>query len=106
MKKEPSFPKLEPSIPDVKPILTRDHQRTSFKTENAESDSDQSVASLVSSSSSGGTGDKELCPICLCSFKNQNSATPEVCQHKFCLECIEEWSKVNTILISFFAYLY
>ncbi len=40
------------------------------------------------------------CPICLSSFKDQNWAKPDVCEHKFCLECIEEWSSVS---VSIFA---
>jgi PHD and RING finger domain-containing protein 1 len=40
----------------------------------------------------------DICPICLCplsSFKTH--ATPDACDHVYCLECLEEWSKnVNT----------
>ncbi|KAM4618565.1 uncharacterized protein phrf1 [Polymixia lowei] len=35
----------------------------------------------------------EKCPICLNSFSSQPVATPESCQHYFCLDCILEWSK-------------
>ncbi|KAJ8961793.1 hypothetical protein NQ318_021395 [Aromia moschata] len=42
-------------------------------------------------------GQSEKCPICLLSFKTQEIGTPESCDHVFCLECIQEWSKnVNT----------
>ncbi|CAF0943076.1 unnamed protein product [Brachionus calyciflorus] len=38
------------------------------------------------------------CPICLCNFDfNSQLSSPDVCQHIFCLECLQEWSKkVNT----------
>lgn len=36
----------------------------------------------------------ERCPICLSRFKSQDIANPSSCEHKFCLECLEEWSKV------------
>ncbi|XP_055011501.1 PHD and RING finger domain-containing protein 1 isoform X2 [Boleophthalmus pectinirostris] len=35
----------------------------------------------------------EKCPICLHSFNRQPVATPENCEHYFCLDCILEWSK-------------
>nr|XP_002666914.2 PHD and RING finger domain-containing protein 1 isoform X2 [Danio rerio] len=37
--------------------------------------------------------DSEKCPICLNSFHEQPVATPETCEHYFCLDCILEWSK-------------
>ncbi|XP_018519844.1 PHD and RING finger domain-containing protein 1 isoform X1 [Lates calcarifer] len=37
--------------------------------------------------------DSEKCPICLNSFSSQPVATPEHCQHYFCLDCILEWAK-------------
>lgn len=39
--------------------------------------------------------DSEKCPICLNSFSSQPVATPEHCQHYFCLDCILEWAKVG-----------
>ncbi|KAJ8956760.1 hypothetical protein NQ314_006634 [Rhamnusium bicolor] len=42
-------------------------------------------------------GQSEKCPICLLSFKSQEIGVPESCDHMFCLECIQEWSKnMNT----------
>ncbi|KAF5290718.1 hypothetical protein FQA39_LY14637 [Lamprigera yunnana] len=39
----------------------------------------------------------EKCPICLLSFKQQEVGSPEACDHSFCADCIQEWSKnVNT----------
>ncbi|XP_056138661.1 PHD and RING finger domain-containing protein 1 [Lampris incognitus] len=37
--------------------------------------------------------DTEKCPICLNAFISQPVATPESCEHYFCLDCILEWSK-------------
>lgn len=39
--------------------------------------------------------DAEKCPICLNSFNSQPVATPENCEHYFCLDCILEWAKVG-----------
>lgn len=39
--------------------------------------------------------DAEKCPICLNSFNSQPVATPEDCEHYFCLDCILEWAKVG-----------
>ena len=58
-----------------------------------DSDNDSSV-SLVTDGSCQSSSSKELCPICLCSFKNQQLAKSDVCEHTFCLECLQEWSKV------------
>lgn len=39
----------------------------------------------------------EKCPICLLSFKQQEIGTPETCDHSFCVDCIQKWSRnVNT----------
>ncbi|GFT31886.1 PHD and RING finger domain-containing protein 1 [Nephila pilipes] len=39
----------------------------------------------------------EKCAICLSKFLGQDIATPETCDHVFCLECLQEWAKnVNT----------
>lgn len=49
------------------------------------------------SDSSDSNSQSEKCPICLLSFKNQETATPVTCQHQFCLDCLLEWSKnMNT----------
>jgi hypothetical protein len=37
---------------------------------------------------------KDVCAICLSNFSNQNTGTPNVCKHQFCLDCIQEWAKV------------
>ncbi|XP_050312938.1 PHD and RING finger domain-containing protein 1-like [Anthonomus grandis grandis] len=49
------------------------------------------------SDSSDSDGQSDKCPICLLSFKLQEVGVPENCEHTFCLECIQEWSKnMNT----------
>ncbi|XP_055853117.1 uncharacterized protein LOC129916926 isoform X2 [Episyrphus balteatus] len=35
----------------------------------------------------------EKCPICLLSFRTQEIGSPATCQHIFCANCIEAWSK-------------
>lgn len=48
-------------------------------------------------SSDTSDGQSEKCPICLATFKNQEVGLPQACDHSFCAECIQEWSKnVNT----------
>ena len=37
----------------------------------------------------------EQCAICLLYMQNQLLARPIECKHSFCLECIEEWSRVS-----------
>ena len=41
-------------------------------------------------------GESEKCPICLARIGEQDIGTPESCDHDFCLECIQEWAKVNS----------
>lgn len=75
-----------------------------LKQEESDSD-DESVSSLVSlnsSAASSTSSNRDVCPICLGSFRKQVSARPDVCEHKFCLECLEEWSKVSLIFDLFF----
>ncbi|GLV43661.1 uncharacterized protein CBL_07012 [Carabus blaptoides fortunei] len=51
----------------------------------------------VAAFSDSSDGESEKCPICLLSFNTQEVGTPETCDHSFCAECIQEWSKnVNT----------
>lgn len=45
--------------------------------------------------------DADKCPICLNSFISQLVATPENCEHYFCLDCILEWTKVGASLCIF-----
>lgn len=42
--------------------------------------------------------DADKCPICLNSFHEQPVATPQNCEHYFCLDCIVEWAKVSMTL--------
>ncbi|KDR23360.1 hypothetical protein L798_05321, partial [Zootermopsis nevadensis] len=42
-------------------------------------------------------GQSEKCPICLRNFTTQEVGTPEACDHSFCADCLQEWSRnVNT----------
>ncbi|GFY59753.1 PHD and RING finger domain-containing protein 1 [Trichonephila inaurata madagascariensis] len=46
----------------------------------------------------------EKCAICLSKFLGQDIATPETCDHVFCLECLQEWAKIvinNSMLPSY-----
>lgn len=50
--------------------------------------------------------DSDKCPICLNSFISQLVATPENCEHYFCLDCILEWTKVGVSLCIFLSRKY
>jgi hypothetical protein len=59
------------------------------------SSSSSSLSSIFSSNSTCNSSKAaERCPICLNKFKYQDVAIPSSCNHEFCIECIEEWSKV------------
>lgn len=65
----------------------------------AETASDPVAVSFVPAdySDSSSDNEREKCPICFLTFKEQEVGTPETCDHSFCAECIQEWSKnVNT----------
>lgn len=105
MKEEPFEPKNEPFLPNVKnepfqvknePLEDRSIKEESSINVKQEAETLESDTESVSSSISS-TDERTRCPICLCSYKDQNSAKPDVCEHRFCLECIEEWSKVSYI---------
>lgn len=40
-------------------------------------------------------GQSEKCPICLRNFTTQEVGTPEACDHSFCADCLQEWSRVS-----------
>ncbi len=44
----------------------------------------------------------EQCPICLSLMKSQLLARPIDCKHNFCLECIEEWSRVSSFYLEYY----
>jgi PHD and RING finger domain-containing protein 1 len=91
MSKDSKLPK-ENFKPPLKKLKIEKHE---FTDNDDESDS-ESISSLVSvGSSKESSSNNDVCPICLCSFKNQESGKPNVCEHKFCLECLLEWSKVS-----------
>lgn len=45
-------------------------------------------------------GDESVmrCPICLARLGLQCVGSPEACDHIFCLECLQEWAKVFSVL--------
>jgi hypothetical protein len=47
----------------------------------------------------------EQCPICLSLMKSQLLARPIDCKHNFCLECIEEWSRVSLFYLKYFFFI-
>ncbi|KAM6960513.1 uncharacterized protein phrf1 [Aplochiton taeniatus] len=71
--------------------------------EEEEEEEEEEDSGKVPGGAAGGTSadltglssdeDSEKCPICLNSFHSQPVATPESCEHYFCLDCILEWSK-------------
>ena len=53
------------------------------------------------------TNDSPSCPICLSLFENnQLISTPDSCKHMFCVECLQEWSKVSVKLLSFLLFCF
>jgi hypothetical protein len=49
----------------------------------------------VLSDTDSSDGESEKCPVCLNRIRDQDIGTPESCDHVFCLDCIQEWSKVG-----------
>jgi PHD and RING finger domain-containing protein 1 len=38
----------------------------------------------------------DVCPICLCSLRGlEYYAKPDTCDHRYCFDCLEEWSKTQ-----------
>lgn len=65
------------------------------ETDSSSSDSGSSLSESSScSDDDSDSSKKERCPICLNKFKEQDIAIPNSCSHEFCLECLEEWSRV------------
>ncbi|GFO08457.1 PHD and RING finger domain-containing protein 1, partial [Plakobranchus ocellatus] len=57
----------------------------------------QSGEAVEAEGASSGDETSDRCPICLNRLRQQDVGMPETCDHLFCLECIQEWSKnVNT----------
>ncbi|XP_037070354.1 splicing factor, arginine/serine-rich 19-like [Pollicipes pollicipes] len=64
----------------------------------SDDDSDAQPAEGVEAVAVGGTGHvPDVCPICLHSLRGREVASPDVCQHMFCLHHILQWSKVVTL---------
>jgi hypothetical protein len=59
--------------------------------------STSSEAGLPATSVASSDGDLAKCPICLGPFSAEEVATPDTCNHFFCVGCLKEWSyTVNT----------
>jgi hypothetical protein len=54
---------------------------------------DSGTASSTTGLPSCTDGQSEKCPICLDDFVTQEVATPEACNHTFCVDCLQEWLK-------------
>lgn len=88
--------KLEPSIKQEPEVVVKT-EKTEIKLKK-EPDEEVKKNSIKS----------QNCPICLCNFGASSLiSSPEVCQHIFCLECLQEWSKkINTCPIDRKVYNY
>lgn len=51
------------------------------------------LADVQSDAGSSSDDATEKCPICLHSFRDQEIGMPNVCEHNYCVPCIDEWSK-------------
>jgi PHD and RING finger domain-containing protein 1 len=60
--------------------------------EGDEKDGEDNQESDSSASGSDSSDSNEKCPICLLSFHDQEIGSPDVCEHAFCVPCIEVWS--------------
>lgn len=75
---------------DFYPLLSDEEEEADAKAENGAFGGTSADLAGMSSDE-----DAEKCPICLNSFNSQPVATPESCEHYFCLDCILEWAKVG-----------
>ena len=64
--------------------------------EGNEKEESSLVYALEDDSDANSDGETERCPVCLNRLLDQDVGTPEACDHNFCLECINEWAKVQT----------
>nr|CAH7721397.1 unnamed protein product [Callosobruchus chinensis] len=88
--------KLESDTEDDTDNSASSHWETDMEP-NSQTVSNNSAKIQESSDSDSSNGTSDKCPICLLRFKNQEVGTPESCDHMFCLECLQEWSKnMNT----------
>lgn len=61
-------------------------------------DSDQEVASSSIAILSSPGGSERTCSICLESIQKSAESSTDVCDHKFCFQCLKTWSEVSFIL--------
>ncbi|XP_058622812.1 PHD and RING finger domain-containing protein 1 isoform X2 [Onychostoma macrolepis] len=78
-------------------VLDGEEEEEEDEDESEDEDSGKVLEGAVGSAAVDAAGlssdeDSEKCPICLNSFHEQPVATPESCEHYFCLDCILEWS--------------
>lgn len=73
------------------------YQLSSDEEEEVDEKADDGAFGGTSADLAGMSSDEDAdkCPICLNSFSSQPVATPENCEHYFCLDCILEWTKVG-----------
>ena len=72
-----------------------DEEEESEDEEEEEEAAAAAAENVTVSDDDSGDEDAERCAVCLSRFKGQDVGTPESCDHVFCLECIQEWSRVR-----------
>ena len=79
-------------------IISESEEDDEKKNEN-DGDKMPSVSRLGSSGDSKRPklfNNNDICPICLCSLSSfKYHAYPDSCEHVYCIDCLEEWSKVR-----------
>jgi hypothetical protein len=76
-------------INGLEPVVHADNEHGSV-------DEGEQVAEHSSVGSSR-DGDSETCPVCLDTFTTQDIGTPDVCNHKFYVACLQRWSENKNI---------
>jgi hypothetical protein len=94
IKAEKAEPIVEPKTEmDCTPPSTS--SQTAVKAENNPTSPTASSSAATKTKRTAKVVNKDVCAICLSSFRTQSTGKPNVCAHKFCLECIQEWAKVS-----------
>lgn len=73
---------------------SKPYQIIYFYATDWETEDEENGEALLVAESESDDEDVETCRICLNKFRDQDVGSPEACDHTFCLECIQEWSKV------------
>jgi PHD and RING finger domain-containing protein 1 len=58
----------------------------------ASQSSSEATRPAADTSGTSSSVDSEICPICLVTFATQEIATTDICDHLFCICCLEEWA--------------